>query len=352
MGTENENIAALVKMIMEDKRRRDEEDKRREAALAEERVQCAEEAAAEQKRRDAEHQLQMEQLKGQMEILRSITVPAAATPARLLEGDAATGPKDSLKLTKLTDGEDIEAFLKIFERLMEAYEIPKERWAYRLAPQLTGKAQQAYAAVSSDSARKYEDVKTAILRRYNINEETYRTRFRATKRKDGECFAELAIRMSDLLERWTVECESVAELREKVLLEQLLNVMSPDLRIWVTEHKPKTTEAARLADDYMTARRMMTGRNWKEKTGGDRDVGDGRSKGGADTRKCHVCKQSGHLAYNCRSKKTQEESASTMKEGESKKGKKNVKCFSYGNMGHMLMQCPDKAWFCGGGIPQ
>uniref|UniRef100_A0A1X7VDJ8 Protein kinase domain-containing protein n=1 Tax=Amphimedon queenslandica TaxID=400682 RepID=A0A1X7VDJ8_AMPQE len=58
---------------------------------------------------------------------------------------------------------------------MEAYEVPKECWAYRLAPQLTGKAQQAYAAVSSDSAKKYDEVKTAILRRYNINEETYRS---------------------------------------------------------------------------------------------------------------------------------------------------------------------------------
>ena len=56
----------------------------------------------------------------------------------------------------------------------------------------------------------------------------------------------------------------MAELREKVLLEQLLNLMSPELRIWVTEYKPKTTEeAARLADDYMTARRTMTEKNWK-----------------------------------------------------------------------------------------
>ena len=145
-----------------------------------------------------------------------------------------------------------------------------------MAPQLTGKAQQAYAAVTSNSAKKYEDVKTAILRRYNINEETYRTRFRATKRKDGECFVELAIWMSDLLERWTLESKSVAELRKKVQLEQLLNVISPELRIWVTERKPKTTEeAARLADDYMTARRTTTGKNWKEKTGGDRDGDDG-----------------------------------------------------------------------------
>ena len=68
-----------------------------------------------------------------------------------------------------------------------------------MAPQLTGKAHQAYTALSSDSAKRYEDVKTAILRRYNINEETYQTRFRATKRKDGECHVELVIWMSDLL---------------------------------------------------------------------------------------------------------------------------------------------------------
>ena len=134
----------------------------------------------------------------------------------------------------------------------------------------------------------------------------------------------------------------MAKLWEKVLLEQLLNVMSPELRIWVTEHKPKMTEeAARLTDDYMTARRTTTGKNWKEKTGDDcdGDGGDGRSKGGADTQKCHVCKQSGHLAFNCSNKKTQEESVSTMKEGESKKGKKNVKRFSCGNMGYMSMHC-------------
>ena len=34
-----------------------------------------------------------------------------------------------------------------------------------------------------------------------------------------------------------VEC---AKLWEKVLLEQLLNVMAPELKIWVTERKPKT----------------------------------------------------------------------------------------------------------------
>ncbi|XP_011406925.1 PREDICTED: uncharacterized protein LOC105314452 [Amphimedon queenslandica] len=236
---------------------------------------------------------------------------------------------------------------------MEAYEVPKECLAYWLAPQLTGKAQQAYAAVTSDSEKKYE-VKTAILRRYNINEETYRSRFRSSRRKEGDGYIEQAIRMSDLLERWTVGCRSMAELREKMLLKQLLNVMSPELRIWVNERKPKSADkAATVTDDCMTARRM-TGKNWKE-TGGKEKTGEDsiKRKGGADSRMCHVCKQNGHLAYNCPTKREREDA--TTKDEETKKRKptlRNVKCYSCGNLGHMSMQCPDKAWFCGGGIPK
>ena len=56
---------------------------------------------------------------------------------------------------------------------MNVYEVPQNRWAYKLAPQLTGQAQQEYAAMPSEEAGNYELVKAAILRRYNISEETY-----------------------------------------------------------------------------------------------------------------------------------------------------------------------------------
>ena len=83
---------------------------------------------------------------------------------------------------------------------------------------------------------------------------------------------------------------------------------------------------------------------WLRET--NRDGGDGRSKGGADTWKCHVCKQSGHLAYNCPSKKTQEESVSTMKEGEFKKGMKNVKCMESQGLDYSFLKgCLDEQGF-------
>ena len=106
--------------------------------------------------------------------------------------------------------DDIEAYLVTFERTMEAYEVDGARWSFMLAPQLTGKAQQAYAAMAADSASRYDDLKAAILRRYNINEETYRRRFRETKLKAGETPRELAIRLSDLAGRWVKDCTGAA----------------------------------------------------------------------------------------------------------------------------------------------
>ena len=78
--------------------------------------------------------------------------------------------RPALKLTHLGEHDDIEAFLVTFERTMKAYEINTARWSFMLAPQLTGKAQQAYAAMAADSV--YDNLKAAILRQYNINADT------------------------------------------------------------------------------------------------------------------------------------------------------------------------------------
>ena len=84
-----------------------------------------------------------------------------------------------MKLTKLTEQDDIEAYIITFERMMAVYEVPCARWTYKLAPELTGKSQQAYVAMPADQAGDYGELEAAILRRYNINEET------STKRPIG-----------------------------------------------------------------------------------------------------------------------------------------------------------------------
>ena len=88
-------------------------------------------------------------------------------------------------MAKLADSDDIEAYLTTFERQMEVYEIEKKRWAFKLAPQLSGQAQQAYASMDAEDSSDYEKLKEVILKRYDITDESYRRRFR-TRLKQNE----------------------------------------------------------------------------------------------------------------------------------------------------------------------
>ena len=149
--------------------------------LLDDRKQCEIEIAEERRHQREESERRMEEMSEQMALLQRMVAEWGAPTIR----DPSEG-RPALKLTRLGERDDIEAFLVTFERTMEAYEVDTARWSFMLAPQLTGKAQQAYAAMAADAARVYENLKAAILRRYNINEDTYRQRFRTAKLKAGE----------------------------------------------------------------------------------------------------------------------------------------------------------------------
>ena len=55
---------------------------------------------------------------------------------------------------------------------MAAHKVEKSRWSQYLAPQLSGRAQLAFAALPATSAGDYDGIKTAVLARYDINEES------------------------------------------------------------------------------------------------------------------------------------------------------------------------------------
>ena len=102
--------------LAEERRVREEELRRQEAELREEHHH-REEANA---RREDEMRHQMELLTKLVEGVNK-------------QGDAALKSieKDrQVKVTKLTEADDIEAYLTTFERLMKAYNIPPDRWSF------------------------------------------------------------------------------------------------------------------------------------------------------------------------------------------------------------------------------
>ena len=118
----------------------------------------------------------------------------------------------------------------------------------------------------------------AILHRFDINEETYRQRFRSVRRTGTESYAELGVRLTDLFNKWTEVAEGDAKkLAEMVIQEQLVANMPQDLQVWIRERKPSSVkEAAKWADDYIMARQSTR----REK-------------------RCHNCGDVGHMYREC-----------------------------------------------------
>ena len=73
--------------------------------------------------------------------------------------------------------------------------------------------------MSTATATDYKEVKKAILRRYDINEETYRIRFRSTRREDDEAYRELVIRLNTLATKWLAGWDLVSAVIEKIVVE-------------------------------------------------------------------------------------------------------------------------------------
>lgn len=109
-----------------------------------------------------------------------------------------------------------------------------------------------YLGNTAEKSTKYEEVKQAILQRYNVNSETYRLRFRNNFYKQGESHHEYLNRLEEHFQHWT-KWQGV-ELRDLIILEQFLQGVPTDLSLWLKERKPKSAkEAAQMADDYILA---------------------------------------------------------------------------------------------------
>ena len=56
--------------------------------------------------------------------------------------------------------------------------------------------------------------------------------------------------MFELIEKWTKCCEDIRKVQELIAIEQLLNLLQMDARIWINERKPKRVVVAeKLAED-------------------------------------------------------------------------------------------------------
>ena len=134
------------------------------------------------------------------------------------------------------------------------------------------------------------------------------------------------------MKKWLKDCGDRQAVIDTVVKEQFVEVLLNNVRIWVKERKPRSSEeAGKLAEDYRQARKAEP-------------LSSTSSKGGRKA--CYLCGQVSHLTKDCLVKPP----VPSMSENKDEKKKEEEKPFVYyncGGRGHTSRQCPNSALFCG-----
>ena len=235
--------------------------------------------------------------------------------------DRAKAPK----LPSFVDAkDDLDAYLQRFERFAETAKWKKDGWASKLSALLSGRALEVYSRISEEAAKDYAKVKIALMKRYNLTEDGYRRKFRASKPEVDESPEQFIVRLVRYLLRW-LELSDTEQtfdgLKDLIVKEQFIDSCPKDLAIHLRERASETSaKIAKIADQYLEAhgKHLFSPASRKSTVQPERDEGK-NTQINSTLLHCFKCNTRGHKAVNC----------PTMAK----------KCFLCGKQGHEARNC-------------
>ena len=343
-GLEGEKLLAFVQeqQKLEEERRREEDERRKEAEEREERKK-KEQEEREEKRRQLEEERRKEEeekeerrrredeerearrqerelrkLEMEAQLLKQKEAMEAAKREHELElarlgqehglANQVPNREDRAKTPKLpsfVDGrDDLDAYLQRFERFATNAKWEKTGWATKLSALLSGRALDVYSRLSEEAAVDYDQVKLALMKRYDLTEDGYRRKFRVSKPESDESPDQFIVRLSKYLMRWielSKTTESFEGLRDLIVKEQFINSCPKELAVHLRERAPENLDQiAKIADQYLEAhgRRLFNPVKNEAPEQTDDDESE-RTLSDSSTVRCFKCNGRGHKSFNC-----------------------------------------------------
>ena len=210
------------------------ERKKEEEALA------REDRKLERELKKLEHPLKLEMLAKEIELEKVKAEHTSATPY----SSSTTDVKAKIpKLPPFNEQRDnMDAYLKRFERFAESAGWNHDRWATNLSALLQRTALDVYSRLSSIEVINYEILRESPLKRCQLTEEGFRLKFRKSTPEKGETASQFATRINNYLTRW-MDLAKVDEtyegIRDLFLREQFMNSVNKNLQVFLKIHKVK-----------------------------------------------------------------------------------------------------------------
>ena len=219
----------------------------------------------------------------------------------------------------------------IYEMTAKAQSLPEGEWVGNLVPKLNEKAKSIYLEIPDPACQDYNETKAIIIKAYQLTTNHYRYRFQTSEKKPDEDFVQWGNRTRRYLNRWMAVAEATGDAEniiKQIMIERLLDAVSPELRAWLKEQKPKTAEEpGNLANLHVQSRKgplvggkyVSTGERFGKKKKSDNKADDSFSEEKQEqnserppkspslstrrnTRpeiKCYKCSKLGHMSFNC-----------------------------------------------------
>ena len=298
-------------------RQRHEEEERAERQRREEEEREERRRRQDEEREARRQEREIRKLQHEADLMRQKEAAEAAKREHELElarlaatnGDGRTAEKDDRakapKLPAFVDGkDDLDAYLQRFERFADTAKWHRTGWASKLNALLSGRALEVYSRLSEEAARDYDKVKIALMKRYDLTEDGYRRKFRASKPEVDESPDQFIVRLDRYLLRWLELSDTERTfdgLKDLIVKEQFIDSCPKDLAIHLRERAPETlAQIAKTADQYLEVhgKHLFSSVSRKPAVPPEREEAK-NTQSNSTALQCFKCNTRGHRAANC-----------------------------------------------------
>ena len=138
---------------------------------------------------------------------------------------------------------EVDKYYMHFEKIASSLKWPEDVWTVLLQSIFVGKAREIYSALPVEQSSKYQLVKEAVLKAYELVPEASRQKFRTSVKEEKQTYVEFARSKEKLFDRWCASQNvngDFMKLREMLLIEEFKSCLPPEVKTYLDEQKVDT----------------------------------------------------------------------------------------------------------------